>query len=360
MQKALTIILFLTIGGVISAQTQLHTGHPIYSENGNIGIGANPGPGNNLRIKDDGGAAWNFRPISGTSEAFMRLSNDANWGLMMRSGTNNPSIGAYFGGYLNIHPFNNSEGGLDTSKGVLTRFDFNTMRVGIGTSNPQYKLDVAGSGNFSSLLSVNGTMLERYSNSDSDIVGLINGSNFGTIFKGNGNGHFVIGLKDNDSDDSFTVISGGGDFMSNQIFDRVVLRARTSGHVEIPNGNLSVNQTLFSQKVKVTATPGSVPDYVFNKDYALRTIPELEAFIKANSHLPNIPNANEIETNGQNLGEMQLKLLEKIEELTLYTIEQEKEISNSKSRITQLEAENQEMKDRLRKIEELVKTLISK
>ena len=93
------------------------------------------------------------------------------------------------------------------------------------------------------------------------------------------------------------------------------------------DGYTVVNGNLESKKVKVTATPGSVPDYVFSKDYALRTIPELEEFIKANSHLPNIPNAKEIETNGQNLGEMQLKLLEKIEELTLYVIEQNKTLS---------------------------------
>jgi hypothetical protein len=105
-----------------------------------------------------------------------------------------------------------------------------------------------------------------------------------------------------------------------------------------------VEKDLEALKVKVTAQPGTVPDYVFSKDYALRTIPQLEEYIKANSHLPNIPNAKEIEANGQNLGEMQLKLLEKIEELTLYTIEQEKEISKFKSRIPKLEMENAELK----------------
>jgi hypothetical protein len=110
------------------------------------------------------------------------------------------------------------------------------------------------------------------------------------------------------------------------------------------NGNAIIEGNLEVQKVKVTAQPGSVPDYVFSKDYALRTIPELEAFIKANSHLPNIPNANEIETNGQNLGEMQLKLLEKIEELTLYLIEENRENSR-------LSLENKELNERLDRIE---------
>jgi hypothetical protein len=132
------------------------------------------------------------------------------------------------------------------------------------------------------------------------------------------------------------------------------------GTDNLPAGyKLSVGGDAIMEKVKVQ-TEGSWPDYVFAKDYALRSLDELKEFIAKNGHLPNVPSAKEIKESNQDLGLIQLKLLEKIEELTLYTIEQEKEISNSKSRITQLEAENQEMKDRLRKIEELVKTLISK
>ncbi|WP_286756022.1 hypothetical protein [Roseivirga sp. UBA838] len=91
-------------------------------------------------------------------------------------------------------------------------------------------------------------------------------------------------------------------------------------------GNVLAKGYIESKKVKVTATPGSVPDYVFFSNYKLWTLAEVEAFIKANSHLPNIPNAKEIETNGQDVGYLQLKLLEKIEELTLYMIEQNKEM----------------------------------
>jgi hypothetical protein len=116
-------------------------------------------------------------------------------------------------------------------------------------------------------------------------------------------------------------------------------------------GNTLIQGNLEALKVKVTATPGSVPDYVFSKDYALRTIPELEEFIKANSHLPNIPNAKEIETNGQNLGEMQLRLLEKIEELTLYLIQENKENSNFKEQITTVQGENTELKNKVQQLE---------
>ncbi|WP_339608921.1 hypothetical protein [uncultured Roseivirga sp.] len=118
------------------------------------------------------------------------------------------------------------------------------------------------------------------------------------------------------------------------------------GSVRI-DANLNVLGNLEAKKVKVTATPGSVPDYVFQPSYKLKTLNELEAYIKANSHLPNIPNAKEIEANGQNLGEMQLKLLEKIEELTLYTIEQSKEIE----RLKKSEATISELLKRIEKLE---------
>ena len=104
------------------------------------------------------------------------------------------------------------------------------------------------------------------------------------------------------------------------------------------NGNALISGNIESKKVKVTATPGSVPDYVFAPSYELQALSDLEQYIKKNSHLPNIPNAKEIETNGQNLGAIQLKLLEKIEELTLYTIEQEKRIKESEDRSKKLEA----------------------
>ena len=105
-----------------------------------------------------------------------------------------------------------------------------------------------------------------------------------------------------------------------------VFSISNAGDVEISNGDLIVLGNLESKKVKVTAAPGSVPDYVFDPTYKLQTLNELEKYIQANKHLPNLPNAKEIEINGQNLGEMQLKPLEKIEELTLYAIEQEKKL----------------------------------
>ncbi|WP_422008185.1 hypothetical protein [Roseivirga pacifica] len=113
-------------------------------------------------------------------------------------------------------------------------------------------------------------------------------------------------------------------------------------------GDQNVLGTINSQKVKVTATPGTVPDYVFAEDYGLLSIDQLAEYIKANSHLPNIPSAKEIETNGQDVGELQLKLLEKIEELTLYVIEQEKEKELLKQNYLKLQKEIESLKRKLK------------
>ena len=90
-------------------------------------------------------------------------------------------------------------------------------------------------------------------------------------------------------------------------------------------------------------------DFVFHENYNLPTLPEVEHHIKEKGHLKDIPSAKEVKKNGINLGEMDSKLLQKIEELTLYTIEQEK-------KITKLESLNEkllELQNRLEKLEKI-------
>ena len=84
-----------------------------------------------------------------------------------------------------------------------------------------------------------------------------------------------------------------------------------------------MNGTIRSKKVKVEASPW--PDYVFEPTYELRTLNNLEQYIQANKHLPEVPSAKEVEANGIELGQMDATLLKKVEELTLYLIEQDKE-----------------------------------
>ena len=83
-------------------------------------------------------------------------------------------------------------------------------------------------------------------------------------------------------------------------------------------------------------------------------LPDLEKFIKTNGHLPSIPTAAEVEQNGVSLGEMQKKLLEKVEELTLYTIAQEKANEELKQQLAKQEAENAEIKQEMKELKELI------
>ena len=74
------------------------------------------------------------------------------------------------------------------------------------------------------------------------------------------------------------------------------------------------------------------PDYVFEEGYKKLSIPELETYLKEHKHLPNVPSAKEVQENGQHLGEIQLKMMEKLEEMSLYIIDLQKQITELKSR----------------------------
>ncbi len=86
-----------------------------------------------------------------------------------------------------------------------------------------------------------------------------------------------------------------------------------------------VDGRILAEEVRVQNST-AWPDYVFENDYQLLSLTELEESIKKNGHLPGIPSAKEIEDNGQHLGEVQIKMLRKIEELTLYVLQLQKEI----------------------------------
>jgi len=105
-----------------------------------------------------------------------------------------------------------------------------------------------------------------------------------------------------------------------------------------PDSMLTVAGNIHSQEVKVTLNAGVVvPDYVFANDYKLKSLQEVEKYIKQNSHLPEIPSAKEVEANGLMLGEMNMSLLKKIEELTLYLIEQNKKYTELEKRLEKIE-----------------------
>jgi hypothetical protein len=125
------------------------------------------------------------------------------------------------------------------------------------------------------------------------------------------------------------------------------LRITGAGNHFIQNGNVGIGTTSPDQKLTVKGKIHAeevivdlnvpVADYVFKPNYKLMPLPEVEQFVKTNSHLPEIPSATEITKNGLSMGEMQNKLLQKVEELTLYAIQQNKKIETLEKRINELE-----------------------
>ncbi|RPE12895.1 hypothetical protein EGT74_04950 [Chitinophaga lutea] len=106
-----------------------------------------------------------------------------------------------------------------------------------------------------------------------------------------------------------------------------------------PQSKLAVAGTITAQRVKVTTT--GWPDYVFQPGYTLPSLQEVEQHIKTHQRLPGIPSAAEVEKEGQDVGEMNKKLLQKIEELTLYMIDLQQQVKSQQKEITQLKAGRQ-------------------
>jgi hypothetical protein len=122
--------------------------------------------------------------------------------------------------------------------------------------------------------------------------------------------------------------SGWGDLMSFRGDGRIGIWTTTpaTGYA------LSVKGKIMCEELRVQLS-GSWPDYVFSDNYELPSIHQLEKYIQLNKHLPGIPAASNLEMEGLAVGDMQKRMMEKIEELTLYIIQQQKEIEALKARI---------------------------
>lgn len=222
------------------------------------------------------------------------------------------------------------------------------VNVGIGLSNPSHKLHVAGDMMVSRLGSIGlvskimarGTM----SGSTNTITAVLrsgtgDGASFGS-WNGGLSSWFGIGFhSDFDNTTRGIFNTRNGDFSIKGEFSSEGSGSNYfEGNVGIGTTNpgtfkLAVNGNIRAKEIKVET---GWSDFVFEDDYDLRTLEEVEGFIKTNKHLPEIPSAKEVKENGVELGEMDSKLLQKIEELTLYIIDQEK-------RIKKLEAINSQL-----------------
>ena len=186
---------------------------------------------------------------------------------------------------------------------------FNGGNVGIGTNSPSELLHIQSS--------TEPTIKLKCTTSNNINSGKIllreNDENFGSFITYDGsNNLFHIGRRD-----------AGIDY-------NVITMQRSTGNVGIGTTDtqgykLAVAGKMVTEEV-VVALQADWADFVFNKDYKLRKLEEVESFIDENNHLPDIPSEKEVLENGIPLGEMDAKLLQKIEELTLYMIEMNKEV----------------------------------
>ncbi|OFZ28171.1 MAG: hypothetical protein A2437_02440, partial [Bacteroidetes bacterium RIFOXYC2_FULL_40_12] len=200
-----------------------------------------------------------------------------------------------------------------------------TGNVGIGTTGPSYKLHVTGD------IYANGGAL-RVSGSSPLIFQSYGGGLYmadATWIRTYGNKSFYHNTGTMRTDGTFQVGPNGDRFLVN-----------TSGQVLIGTTTTALNTAyklavagkVLAEEVQVSAAGTSPwPDYVFAPGYNLRPLAEVERFVKENRHLPDVPTSTDVEQNGVGLGEMNALLLKKIEELTLYVIEQQKEIDKLKA-----------------------------
>ena len=181
--------------------------------------------------------------------------------------------------------------------------------VGIGTSSPSsdYKLDVNGTSAFRSTTYFFGASWAYESSTDS-YLGLYTQGGVGRLLMQAGK--------------PLALQSDGGN---------------VGIGTDQPDAKLTVKGDIHTQEVLVDLQGAVAPDFVFEEDYDLKSLEETEEYIRANKHLPEIPSASEMESNGFELKEMNLKLLQKVEELTLYLIQQNKELKEQKDRVAELE-----------------------
>ena len=240
--------------------------------------------------------------------------------------------GMEYGTYLQLMTSKAGDGGNPIVRMHIDEFG----RVGIGTVDPWFNLDVNGTvrtgsmqvdgnlqidwdnvpGSWSHRLqfgnaynNLNPVYLARYNTPDNLSELRLCVGNFAES-----RGKFSVGFHNTDYTSVFVVQTNG----------------KVGIKTDNPQNELDVNGTIRAKEIVVES---GWADFVFNKDYKLPTLKEVEQHINDNGTLPGVPSESEVKANGVNLSETNALLLQKIEELTLYVISQQKEIDELKSKI---------------------------
>ncbi len=270
------------------------------SSGGKVGIGTN-NPIDKFEIYDGsnslGMSGNNINFSRSNGPAYIRMKNAGGYFCFVTNGRSTTS--------------NNSNLILKTDKNSY----FNG-RLGIGTSNPINNFEIYD-GSYSLSMSGNNINFSR-----SNGPAYIRMKNAGGYFC------FVTNGRSTTSNNSNLILKTD----QNSYFN---------GNVGIgtsnPTSKLTVNGTITAEEIIVEQVGA---DFVFDDDYQLASLKETEEYIKINKHLPDIPAAEEMQKNGVSVSKFQNKLLQKVEELTLYLIEMKKENEIQDLKIEKLAAEN--------------------
>jgi len=136
--------------------------------------------------------------------------------------------------------------------------------------------------------------------------------------------------------DSHSDVKSSGKLLLTGSGNHVIENGNVGIGTSTPKAKLAVEGNILAKEIKVTSNI-AVPDYVFEPDYKLTSLSDIETYVKEYKHLPEIPSAKDIEEGGLDLGEMNLLLLKKVEELTLHLIEKENKMTAFEERLKGLE-----------------------
>ncbi|SCY78172.1 hypothetical protein SAMN02927916_3356 [Flavobacterium anhuiense] len=221
--------------------------------------------------------------------------------------------------------------------------------VGIGTTSPRANLDVAQYIPNGQIGTVFGRLGEGDGTGSGTFLGVQGFDTQGNDYR-NVKSFSIVHNFYGETNSSINFYRGGGIIGGFMTFctdnNNEQMRIAINGNIGIgtinPDEKLTVKGKIHTQEVRVDMAGPLVPDYVFADDYKLKSLQEIESYIKANKHLPEVPSAQEIEKNGLMLAEMNMILLKKMEEMTLHIIEQNKVINKVQE---QLQKQNKEIEN---------------
>lgn len=334
---------------IVNGHIRLNSGHLFFDDTqlmaikktnpDNINILVGPNSGNRTMT-----GQWNSLFGEGSGTALTTGSNNTFLGRLTGPATTDGSSNVFIG----------HKSGITNTRGSFNVFAGNgSGRANtLGHSNLFLGMD-AGYGN---LTGYNNVFLGRDAGRTNDrgFNNTFMGTNSGMNNRGTGNvflGYGAGGSELSGSNKLYIANSETttpliyGDFAAGKLVFHGKIGANTStfpNSVTLHPSGATVNTSGYQLFVKggilaeAVTVAGDWADYVFEKDYKLKALSEVEAFIAENGHLPNVPSSREVESSGINLGDMTRIQQEKIEELTLYLINLSKEIEGLKKIILEL------------------------